>query len=207
MEIVLVRHAEALCNTQKSFSADSELTALGRRQTKLVAKSLSNDNFDFIYSSPLIRTLETASAITEYHNNPIKVYTHLREYRGTENVICTSGENLKRRFPKAIFNEGEFNSANGWTYVGGETKESCQIRAQGVLNYIFENHKENEKILMVSHVGFNVAFISALLGLKPGYFEFSQHNTCVNRFLIEEGKVRVVCLNDHSHLSNIYLKE
>lgn len=200
MEIVYVRHAEALCNIRDDAAHDAELTDLGKEQIKLVAKRLSNEKFDRIFCSPLVRTLETATAIAGYNSNPIYVHTHIREFHSAQSSICASGEELKKRFTKATFEEEVFNSDKGWKHIGGETKESLQERAQEVIDFIHNNIGENEKILIVSHAGFGTAFISALLGLKPGVVRFEQHNTCINRFLINPDGLRIVCINDYSHL-------
>lgn len=204
MEIILVRHAEAHSTAATNYDPNAELTELGKKQIQLVAEKLSGERFDRIYSSPLVRAMETATAIAQYHNdNKIEVCSLMREYRGTDNVIGISGTEFLKRFPKAVLLEDALKKEGGWTYYGGETKESTQQRAKEVLDYIIKNSKEDDRVLMTAHVGFNVAFISALLGLKAGDAEFSQQNTCVNRFTIKKGEVRIDCLNDHSHLASL----
>lgn len=203
MELILVRHGESLGNVVTYDCPDPELTDLGRKQVKLLAKRLASEKFDYIYSSPLIRALETASAIAEYQPNSINVYTHLRENRGLEGVVGFTGSELKKRFPKVVFGEEIFKTDRGWEYPGGDTKETSYKRATKVANYIYRNFTGDERVLLTAHGGFNGSLMSVLLGLQPGAIGYSQNNTCINRFLIRNGSCKILSINDYAHLGDL----
>ena len=111
MELVIVRHAESQNNIIKSDNPipDPELTDLGREQIRLVAQRLAPERFDRIFSSPMIRTLETANAIASANpgNPKIEVFSDLREIRGSDDKLCTPGSVLQR-FKEAFPSRGFF---------------------------------------------------------------------------------------------------
>lgn len=202
MELVIVRHAQSEGNVAKLDIPDPELTELGTEQARRVAERLSRERFDRILASPMIRTLETACLIASANtgNPPVEAFFNLREIRGSSDKFCTPGSVLKKRFPRVLFKEGIFDTDTPWTYPGGETRPACQCRARAILAAVMSAAGPDDKVLIVSHVGFIVALISSILSLAPGGFEFSQENTAVSKFLFGPGPVRAVYINDFSHL-------
>ena len=63
--IYIVRHCEAIGNVSKLFqgTSDFDITEIGEKQLKYLKKRFDNENIDFVFSSPLTRTLKTANAI------------------------------------------------------------------------------------------------------------------------------------------------
>lgn len=63
--IYLVRHCEALGNFQRIFqgTTDLDITELGQKQLSNLTKRFESEEFDAVYSSPLIRTVKTARAV------------------------------------------------------------------------------------------------------------------------------------------------
>ena len=72
MRIIFVRHGEP------DYARDC-LTEVGKEQAKAVAERLSNEDIDEIWSSPLGRAMETAGAISDKFNMPIKTIDFMRE--------------------------------------------------------------------------------------------------------------------------------
>lgn len=68
--VYFIRHAEAMGNVQEFFQGrtDCEVSPKGFTQLKCLAERFMDIPLEKIYSSPLIRTLETALAINKYHN-------------------------------------------------------------------------------------------------------------------------------------------
>ena len=65
MNIYLIRHGR---QNSKLCNVDVELSKEGREQAALVGKRLAKYNIDVVYSSQLIRAVETADIINEYEN-------------------------------------------------------------------------------------------------------------------------------------------
>jgi probable phosphoglycerate mutase len=63
MKIVFVRHAEPEWVRDRLNVDNPPLTARGREQADLLGKWATNEHFDEVYVSPLVRTQETAAPI------------------------------------------------------------------------------------------------------------------------------------------------
>jgi broad specificity phosphatase PhoE len=72
--IYLVRHGE-----KESQMGDPALTSIGKEQAEKTAHYLSTHTIHGIWSSPSLRTRQTASIIAETLNVPINIDTALRE--------------------------------------------------------------------------------------------------------------------------------
>jgi len=68
--IYLVRHAQSLANAERKYQGqkyDTDLTMLGKKQAVALAKALNDEKIGKIISSPLKRTMQTASEIAKIH--------------------------------------------------------------------------------------------------------------------------------------------
>jgi probable phosphoglycerate mutase len=63
-EIILARHGQTEWNVEEVFRGriDVELNQTGLKQAELLAKYLSGQKIEAVYSSPLKRALKTASS-------------------------------------------------------------------------------------------------------------------------------------------------
>ncbi|HWH04956.1 MAG TPA: histidine phosphatase family protein, partial [Gaiellaceae bacterium] len=79
--IVLARHGETDWNREQRFQghADRPLNELGREQARELAERLRNDRIDAVYSSPLVRALETAETVAAALGLPVETREALRE--------------------------------------------------------------------------------------------------------------------------------
>jgi broad specificity phosphatase PhoE len=59
---------------------DPSLSDLGKRQAEDLAKKLKNKNIDYLFSSPFMRTLETAFIIAQYTALKVKIESGLSEW-------------------------------------------------------------------------------------------------------------------------------
>ncbi|MGI6704910.1 MAG: histidine phosphatase family protein [Clostridia bacterium] len=201
MDLILVRHGESLGNIVDYDCPDPELTERGVKQAHLLAERLADEKLDYIFSSPLVRALETAWIVASYQDNKPEVRIDLREVRGLGKHIGLSGKTLMKRYPGIRLLDKAFESHQGWEDPGNESREMGFLRASSVVEYLKRRFTGDERILIVAHGGFNSLFIASLLGLSHwDAVRFAQHNTCLNRFKIEHNQCRVECINDASHL-------
>ena len=64
MELILVRHGlPQLIENQDGSPADPPLSEIGLRQADLMAKWLVNASIDYLYTSPMLRALQTAQPL------------------------------------------------------------------------------------------------------------------------------------------------
>jgi broad specificity phosphatase PhoE len=77
--IYLVRHGESEANVADIRGSNTKLTEKGKAQAKAFAEKHKGVNFDAIFSSPLIRTKETAEIIAEERKLEVLTREALRE--------------------------------------------------------------------------------------------------------------------------------
>lgn len=83
--LYLVRHGEAESNTTGTLSSFPEqrvlyhLTETGRRQVEAVARTLASAGIERIFSSPMMRTLESASILSGATGIAVEADVRLRE--------------------------------------------------------------------------------------------------------------------------------
>jgi broad specificity phosphatase PhoE len=83
MQIFFVRHGESEANIQHVFSNrgyQHGLTAKGRVQTQELAETLKRVHIHQIYSSPLLRAVETAKILADRLSCPVQITDALKEY-------------------------------------------------------------------------------------------------------------------------------
>ena len=83
MKIYFARHGESYANTLQEMSARGlkhPLTPLGRQQTLALAERLRSCNISRIYSSPILRAIETSVLIANHLGIDYEVRDALREY-------------------------------------------------------------------------------------------------------------------------------
>lgn len=103
-KLILVRHGESVANRQSIYQGqtyDTPLTALGKRQIRVLSKHLRNCKIDTIYTSPLKRALETARIIAAGFDTPIITDKNLLEIDHGDWEGKTK-EEVKRLYPKIL---------------------------------------------------------------------------------------------------------
>ncbi len=66
MRLILIRHGEASWNKERriqGYRSNTEMSQRGREQAEKLASRLRNQKLVAVYSSPLMRAIDTARAI------------------------------------------------------------------------------------------------------------------------------------------------
>jgi len=73
MKLYLTRHGQTDWNQRRIIQGktDIALNDIGREQARITRDALADVTFSCIYTSPLLRAVETAEIINEYHQVPI----------------------------------------------------------------------------------------------------------------------------------------
>jgi alpha-ribazole phosphatase/probable phosphoglycerate mutase len=187
--VYLARHGESDWNAANRFQGHSDrpLTDLGRRQAEALAEAVAAKNVDAIYSSPLIRALETARIVAARTGLPVVEAEDLREV-DTGAWSGLSRQEVQRRFPEGF--ERWVSGGAGWE--DGETYEEMAARTLRAVNRIAEAHPGG-RILVVSHGGPIRAIQAAANGmaiheyrrLKP-----VEPNARLSAVAVEDGTLR-----------------
>ena len=80
-EILLVRHAHYEPGGDSSLAGDWPLTDVGRQQAEVLGSFLAAKEIHAVYSSPALRTRETAEAIATHHRLKVTIDEELREFK------------------------------------------------------------------------------------------------------------------------------
>ena len=162
--VYIVRHGESIGNLNKIClgHTDLNLTDLGLLQARKTFENLKDVDFTAIYSSDLIRAVNTAKPHAEYRNLPVETSPEFRElYFGDwENQ---SVEHLKEVYGD-MFTVGWRQVFGDFTPPNGESVPQMANRMVGGIIKIASRHR-GEKILVTSHA----AAIRALWGKISGY--------------------------------------
>ena len=200
-KVYLIRHGEAEGNIYRRAHGwyNGRITRNGRRQIDELAERFRDEHIDALYSSDLLRTQQTAGAITKYHNLPLALEPRLREI----NVGAwedTPWGNLTYMYPEqmAAFNDDPDN----WSAPGAETFPQLKARMLSAVLELAERH-DGQTIVCVSHGMAIRSLVSMLLGVDSKQIYKVPHgdNTSVSLLEVENGQARVVFYNDNSHLS------
>jgi 2,3-bisphosphoglycerate-dependent phosphoglycerate mutase len=148
-KILLARHGETDWNSERRWQghSDRRLNDVGRRQARELAETLRDRRIDAIYSSDLLRAVETAAIVGDHLGLPIEVDAGLREVDVGDWAGREVGE-IESADPEAFrrWREGR----KGWN--GGESYEQMGKRVVAAVVRIAARHPA-ETILLVTHGG------------------------------------------------------
>lgn len=150
--IGFVRHGNTAWNIEKRAQGHSHnpLNETGLRQADAVGRRLSQEEWDVILSSDLLRARQTAEIIASYMGKPIIFDQRLREIS-------------RGRLEGTIEKERIERWGKDWRKLdfGEETKE--QLRARGV-NFVEEalEKYKGQKVLVITHGMFLIQTLHAL---------------------------------------------
>ena len=194
MQILITRHGETEDNINNILSGHNPgiLTKKGEEQAKKLGKRLQIEPIDYIYSSDLARSIDTANIIKTYIAPTILIrYSELLRERDFAGISV----------PKKKDNAGlTFTNIKGCESPNiffGRLKKSTQD--------IVQKHSHDETILIVAHGSANRLIIASLLGyttLEEAKQIPSQNNTALNIIKIDSNNIaQAVLLNCTQHLS------
>ena len=204
--VLLVRHGESQGNAEKRFGGHSAtpLSARGRLEAEATARALLPKRIAAIYSSDLLRAVETAEPLARALGLEINQSSAFRE-RSVGRMEGLTFEEAATRHPDeyAALIRRDFE----YVLAEGESYRQMLDRSSGELDRIIEKHR-GDSICIFSHTGTICILALHLMGaldaptLRPVWI--SSTNCGVTRFdLRSDGFVRVLAINDTSHLSEL----
>lgn len=158
-KVFIVRHGEGEHNVQDILSTkvddEVKLTEKGTKQAQEIGKKLAKEKIDIIYTSPLLRTQQTAQIIKKYGNIEAKICTdeRIREIEAGEMEGKTITEWKAQFEGKNRFRANPHN---------GESEADVEKRFLSFLKEISEKY-EGKNVLVITH--------GAVLRLAEKYFK------------------------------------
>lgn len=202
-KIYLIRHAEAEGNYYRRAQGiyDANVTPLGRKQIADLAERFRAVPLDALYSSDLVRTRSTATAITKYHPAlTVKLDPRLREI-GIGIWEDHPWGDLIRDWPEQM---GYFSvDPIRYRITGCELYADMQSRMERVMTDIAREN-EGKTIAVVSHGTVIRGFLCRLMGIGSADIHRLPHgdNTAVHCLTWENGRFTIEYCNDNSHLAD-----
>ena len=202
MNLYMVRHGQTAASRDNRFtgSSDPPLTAVGEAMAEQFARAYASLTWDAIYTSPMLRTRQTADPLCRLVGVQPVVEDGLKEIAYGEWEGLKQDE-VKERWPDA-FEYWAADVASRGT-PGGETAFHVAARAMRVVEEVRCRHEHSGNVLLVSHKATLRVITCALLGLDVRLFRqrLAQPVGAVTMFVVTSSNAQLTIFGDRSHLS------
>ena len=199
MRIFLIRHGRQnspLCNVNVPLAEE------GRRQAELLGERLMQEQIEAVWSSDLIRAVETADIINEKLHVPREIRTGIREISFGD-MEGLSDEVIADRFEDFLRERSRMEK--DMAYPGGECSGDVVLRANAVMKEIIERGYEN--VAVVTHGGVIRSLVAYYLGMDLARTQLlgaHLENTGITELWVRksDGRVSLNRFNDAAHLES-----
>jgi phosphoserine phosphatase len=202
-KILLIRHGHVEGIKPERFRgrADVPLTDRGAAEAKAVAQHIASTwRPTKVYTSPMKRCIDTGGAIAQACHVDAEVLADLNDidyglwqWRSYEEVQQTEPQ----------LSSVWFTTPQFMRFPRGESLQELVARGADALRLVIEHHSD-DTIVLVGHDSINRAMLLQLLDQPlSAYWRLAQEPCCINEIDIAERRVRVVCMNETSHLAGI----
>ncbi|NLF02485.1 MAG: histidine phosphatase family protein [Anaerolineales bacterium] len=200
---VLIRHGQTVWNQENRFRGqlNPELDELGLRQADATGKYVARRwPVVAVYSSPLSRALQTASAVAHEQGLDVESFSGLMDVNFGY-LHGKTWDEAAARWPEVT--RAWIEAPHTVHFPGGESLDNVRQRAWSGLCELSERHT-GQCVALVSHTVVNKVLLCAVLGLGNEHFWRVHQDTCaVNVFESVQGVYVVTLLNDTSHLLDV----
>lgn len=198
-EIYIIRHGESLGNKDKIFlgQLDRDLTSLGYEQARLAAEFFKDKRVDVVYSSSLLRAVNTAKAVADLKGLEVIKSDSLREINAGD-WQGRSYDNIAETYPEmwAVWRNADYENVKT---PDGETPVQVLSRVYSELEEIAKKH-DGQSVVVASH---GLAIRVALRYITRGKIDTWAANASITKLKFKDGKFEVEIFNEHSHLGSL----
>ncbi|MGB8346837.1 MAG: histidine phosphatase family protein [Ktedonobacteraceae bacterium] len=206
-ELFLIRHGDAIPGPEEIISSgiydDLPLSDIGREQAQALAERLAKVPFAALYSSPLLRCLETAAPLAAQLGLTVSIVSDLREVRLGDVIPLPNDGDLEALTHALRERQNQIvrvvGATGSWDDIpGSESSKALRQRVVAALDAIADKHI-GERVVAFAHGGVINAYVAEVLGMERDFF-FPAANTSITVVRVE-GKRRVLyVLNDLAHV-------
>lgn len=204
--IIAVRHGETAWNVDARIQGqlDIALNPTGLLQAARVAQALADEAIDAIYASDLLRAWQTARAIAEVADCPLKPSLGLRE-RGFGRFEGRTYAEIESLWPEESMHWRKRDPH--WAPIGGESLTTMRTRVLDTVTQLAQQHL-GQQIVLVAHGG----VMDLLYRLATGQElqaprTWMLGNAAINRLLWTPDGFTLVGWSDTSHLEDLIRDE
>ncbi len=190
LELYIIRHGQSQGNAgygdrtdlTETEMHDPILTETGISQADKAGRYLCNVEFDFVFSSAMLRAVQTATGILKYQKKT-KVLNILP-------LVCEMGippeykgvtmDDLLKINPDTVW-APDVSLDSPMVYSTCEEADTFE-RAKKSLEYLCSRYTNGEKVAVVSHAAFITYLVFSLMGYdKAPLFDIDFHNTGITK--------------------------
>jgi len=204
--VLAIRHGETAWNVDGRIQGqlDVPLNDTGRWQVHRLALGIADEGISAIYSSDLLRALETAQAVARGCDRPITTDAGLRE-RGFGIFEGLSYDEINQRWPEQALRWRQRDPDFG--AEGGETLRAFSQRAVDTVARLAALHP-GETIAIVSHGGvMDCLYRAAARVALDAPRSWQLGNASINRLLYTAQGFTLIGWSDDHHLDEGALDE
>ncbi|MFC1892884.1 histidine phosphatase family protein [Chloroflexota bacterium] len=197
--ILLARHGQTESNVTGFYMgwSDEDLNEAGYAQAHSLSARLASQPIAAAYASPLRRTCTTAAVIAKPHNLKLNVLDELLEIRlGDWEGLYT--HEIRQRWPE-LWQQSRVDPVN-ITMPNGESFQQVTERAIRGLATVLEANQSKQALIVTHDIVVRV-LVAHILGVSNSiYRRFEINNASLSVIRVIDGHLRLITLNDTSHL-------
>lgn len=196
MKLIFVRHGQSEANLLHEFSNRGwkhPLTEKGRLQVEILASRLAAYQVTRIFTSPLMRAVQSAMILAEKFGAPVEQSEALREYDVGiwEGSSDPAGWEEYRAVNEAWMLRGEYERR----MQGGESFDEVYDRFSGWLGKLVSKYQNtSEALLLVGHGGLYRIMLPEVLVNVSAQFSLDHPLYYTGYVLAEPGAGGLTCL-------------
>ncbi len=155
MKIIFARHGESQANTLHIISNRNQphgLTSKGREQAADLANRLQENHINLIYTSPILRAVETGNIIAARFGVELTVVDALREYDC--GIIEGHSDEAAWEEWQELFDAWTIYHQYAQRIEGGESYYEVKHRFMSFIEGLIKEHAESPAVILcISHAG------------------------------------------------------
>lgn len=220
LELYIIRHGQSMGNagydksddelTQREIH-DPILTEKGKAQADKAGSYLRETPFDAVFSSAMLRAVETATEILKYQQNTktLNILPVACEMINAPDYKGATMDDIRSINANAVLAEGVAPDSPMIYSSAIENDEAFAYeRAEKVIGYLHSRYCNGEKVALVSHAAFMTYLAFSIMGFrqKAPAFDISFSNTGITKVVFYKhgtniyGDTVFEVINDTAHL-------
>jgi probable phosphoglycerate mutase len=204
-EILLLRHGQSEGNEGNRFGGQgpTPLTTLGHAQAAATGTALAREGLTAIWTSDLVRAVQTAEPIAAATGLPLRVTPALRE-RSVGVFTGLTFVEAEERYPEVF--AALMRRDPDACPPEGETTDDCLLRAGAFFDDVLAGAAAYARVLLVSHAFTLNLLVRRALGIADAPAPFFRTDNCGLHRLrrTRHGFWNVEALNDRRHLIDVH---
>ena len=197
--VLLVRHGQTKSNVTGFYMSRSneDINDTGYTQAYKLSSRLASLPIASVYASPIQRTYTTAVILAKPHNLKVKALDDLSEIQlGDWQGLYL--EEISQRWPE-LWKQWRTDPSKS-TIPNGESFKQVTERAIRAFETIAATEPGRQAVIVTHEVIIKVLVAHALGVSNSIYRRFEINNASLSVIRVINGKIRLVALNDTSHL-------